>query len=100
MYAVIETGGKQYSVNVGDVLKVEKIDKPEGEKLTFSAIFVNENGSIKVGKKAESVKVIAEIVSHGKADKILVSTYRPKKRTKRKYGHRQPYTEIKILEIK
>ena len=100
MYAVIETGGKQYSVNVGDVLKVEKLDKPEGEKLTFNALFANDNGAIMVGKKAESVQVTAEIVSHGKSDKILVSTYRPKKRTKRKYGHRQPYTEIKIIEIK
>lgn len=100
MYAVIQTGGKQYSVKVEDVLKVEKLEKEVGDKIVFDALLVSDNGAIKTNAEAGAVKVTAEVVSHGKADKVVVSTYRPKKRTKRKYGHRQPYTELKILEIK
>ena len=100
MYAVVETGGKQYTFKVDDVLKVEKLEKEVGEKIELTALFANNDGKMLAGSEASAVKVIAEVISHGKADKIIVSNYRPKKRTKRKYGHRQPYTEIKIVEIK
>ncbi|MDD4815887.1 MAG: 50S ribosomal protein L21 [Clostridia bacterium] len=100
MYAVIQTGGKQYKVNVDDVIKVEKLENEIGEKITFDAIFFSDDGVIKTEKQANKIKVTAEVVAQGKNEKITVFKYRPKKRTKSKYGHRQPYTELKIVEIK
>lgn len=100
MYAIIECGGKQYDVKIGDVIKVEKLENKIGDKLTFDALFVSEDGKIKIDKDASAVKVSAQVVAHGKNKKIIVFKYRPKKRTKSKNGHRQPYTEIKILGIK
>ncbi|MDD4685769.1 MAG: 50S ribosomal protein L21 [Clostridia bacterium] len=100
MNAIIETGGKQYSVNVGDVLQVEKLEKNIGDKIIFDALFINDESQIKFGKNANNVKVSAEVTGQGKADKIIVFKYNPKKRTRKKYGHRQPFTEIKITEIK
>jgi len=101
MYAIIKTGGKQYEVKVGDTLKVEKLEKQIGDTVVFDALFVSdENGQIKTGKEAGNVKVSTEIINNGKSEKIIVYKYSPKKRTRKKYGHRQPFTEIKILEIK
>jgi len=100
MYAIIECGGKQYDVRVGDSIKVEKLEEEIGTKLTFESLFVNDNGQVKTTKDAKSVKVIAEVVAHGKGEKIIIFKYRSKKRTRSKNGHRQPYTEIKIVEIK
>ena len=73
MFAVIQTGGKQYTVNVDDVLKVEKLENAIGEKIIFDALFTDDNGEIKTGAEASNVKVTAEVLSHGKADKIIVS---------------------------
>ncbi|MDD3397580.1 MAG: 50S ribosomal protein L21, partial [Clostridia bacterium] len=96
-----KTGGKQYEVRVGDTLKVEKLETNIGDKVVFDALFVSDGeGKISIGKDANKVKVNTEVFSHGKAEKILVYKYRPKKRTRRKYGHRQPFTELKIIEIK
>ena len=101
MYAIIEAGGKQFKVTTGDVLKVEKLEEEVGAKVTYEALFVSgDNGEIKTLDNAKKVKVTAEVVSQGKHPKIVVFKYRPKKRTKSKNGHRQPYTEIKIVEIK
>ncbi|MBR4407063.1 MAG: 50S ribosomal protein L21 [Clostridia bacterium] len=101
MYAIIEAGGKQFKVMAGDVIKVEKIDAEIGSKVDYQALFVSdENGNIQTLDNAKKVKVTAEVVAQGKNPKIIVFKYRPKKRTKSKNGHRQPYTEIKILEIK
>ena len=100
MYAIIETGGKQYDVKVGDVLQVEKIVAEVGAKITFDAIFTSADGKIATGKDAQKTKVTAEVVAHGKGDKIVVYKYKPKKNVRRKQGHRQPFTSIKILEIK
>lgn len=101
MYAIIEAGGKQYDVKVGDTIQVEKIDAEVGSKITFNAIFVsNEDGTIKVKKDAEQVKVTAEVAAHGKGEKIVVFKMIPKEMYRRKNGHRQPYTELKILDIK
>lgn len=101
MYAIIQTGGKQYEARVGETLKVEKIEAQIGENIVFDALFVSDgNGKTSAGKEAEKVKVNTEVVNQGKSEKIIVYKYRPKKRTRRKYGHRQPYTELKIIEIK
>jgi large subunit ribosomal protein L21 len=96
MYAVIETGGKQYRVEKGMKLKVEKISKDSGEVVELKPLLIRKaDGHILLGKG----KVIAEVVSHGKHKKITVFKYRPKKNYKRWKGHRQPYTEILIKDI-
>lgn len=97
MYAVIETGGKQYRVEPGMRIRVEKIDTKPGDTVEFTPIMVRkDNGDLEFGKG----KVVAEVLSHGKGKKIIVFKYRPKKNYKRWKGHRQWYTELLIKEIK
>lgn len=101
MFAVIETGGKQYKVNEGDVIFVEKLDVAEGEKVVFDKVLVvcDENG-VKAGKPTvEGATVSANVVKNGKSKKIYVMTYKSKKNEKRKIGHRQPYTKVQIEKI-
>jgi large subunit ribosomal protein L21 len=96
MYAIIETGGKQYMVSPGDKLKVEKLNLNEGELVEFKPVLVRkENGEVVLQKG----KVIAEVLRHGKQKKVIVFKFRAKKNYKRWRGHRQPYTEIIIKEI-
>uniref|UniRef100_A0A7C5WZ98 Large ribosomal subunit protein bL21 n=1 Tax=Thermocrinis ruber TaxID=75906 RepID=A0A7C5WZ98_9AQUI len=96
MYAIIETGGKQYMVGLGDKLKVEKLNLNEGELVEFKPVLVRkENGEVVLQKG----KVIAEVLRHGKHKKVIVFKFRAKKNYKRWRGHRQPYTEIIIKEI-
>jgi large subunit ribosomal protein L21 len=101
--AVIETGGKQYLVQSGQVLKVEKIkDAKEGEAVSFDKILlIIEGEEIKLGKPyVEGAKVSAEVKKEGRAEKIVVLRYKRKTRARRKMGHRQPFTEVVIKEIK
>lgn len=102
MLAIIKTGGKQYIVQPGDKIKVEKLDKKQGEEFSFSdVLLVEKNKKIEIGNPlVKDVKVDAKVLSHGKGDKIIVFKYKPKKRESRKIGHRQPYTEIEIIGIK
>ena len=101
MLAVIKTGGKQYLVQPGDKIKVEKIDKKEGEEFSFSDVLLAEkNKKLEIGTPLLKTEVTAKVLSHGKGDKIIVFKYKPKKRESRKIGHRQPYTEIEIIGIK
>ncbi|MEJ7555374.1 MAG: 50S ribosomal protein L21 [Aquificaceae bacterium] len=96
MYAVIETGGKQYKVEKGTKLKVEKLPNNVGEILEFSPVLLRkDDGSVEFGKG----KVIAQVLSHGKHKKVIVFKFRAKKNYKRWKGHRQPYTEILIKDI-
>ncbi|MCL2019779.1 MAG: 50S ribosomal protein L21 [Oscillospiraceae bacterium] len=96
MYAVIETGGKQYRVNEGDELYIEKLDT-EGEVLFDKVVLVSKDDELVVGTPyVQGASVKASIVKSGKAKKITVFTYKPKKGQKRKLGHRQPYTKVKI----
>jgi large subunit ribosomal protein L21 len=96
MYAIIETGGRQYMVSPGDKLKVEKLNLNEGELVEFKPVLVRkENGEVVLQKG----KVIAEVLRHGKHKKVIVFKFRAKKNYKRWRGHRQPYTEIIIKEI-
>ena len=101
MYAVIETGGKQYQVNVGDVVFIEKLDVEADKNYTFDKVLaVGGEGDVKVGAPyVEGATVSAKVVKNGKAKKITVFTYKPKKGEKRKLGHRQPYTQVKIEAI-
>jgi len=101
MYAVIETGGKQYRVSEGDIVFVEKLDAEENSDLTIdSVIAVGKDDGIVVGAPyVEGASVKAKALKNGKNKKITVFTYRAKKNSKRKMGHRQPYTKIQITEI-
>lgn len=101
MYAVIETGGKQYRVQEGDVLFIEKVAGNEGESLNFDKILLVSNGEeVKVGKPyVDGVTVTGNIVEHGKARKIIVYKFKRKKDYRKKQGHRQPYTKVKIEKI-
>ena len=103
MYAIIEACGKQYKVAQGDVVFFEKLDAEEGKKVKFdNVILVSEdNGKIEVGNPyVKGAKVEGKVVSHGKAKKIIVFKYKPKKNYRRKQGHRQPYTKVEITSIK
>ncbi len=102
MLAVIKTGGKQYLVQPGDKIKVEKLDKKEGEEFSFSdVLLVEKSKKIEIGNPlVKDAKVEARVLKHGRGDKIIVFKYKPKKRYSRKIGHRQPYTEIEITGIK
>ena len=101
MFAIIQTGGKQYKVCAGDVVKVEKLELEVGSKINFDVLLTSNEGKIVAGNPiVENVTCVEEVVEHGKGDKIVVYKYKPKKNYRRKQGHRQPYTAVKILEIK
>lgn len=99
--AVIETGGKQYLVQEGTVLSIEKIVAKTGEKVTFDKVLLTDDGSsTKVGAPCVSgAKVSAEVVSEGREAKVTVIRYRPKSRHFVKRGHRQPFTKVKITNV-
>ena len=101
MYAVIETGGKQYQVKNGDVVFIEKLDVNADETVIFDKVLVVGNdGNVTVGAPyVDGATVSATVVKNGKSKKITVFTYKPKKGEKRKMGHRQPYTQVKIEAI-
>lgn len=101
MYAIIETGGKQYRVTEGDVLTIEKIDVAEGQTVDFDRVLtVVKDGEVVIGKPLISdAKVTAEVVSHGKGKKILVFKYKAKSNYRRRQGHRQPFTKVRIDKI-
>jgi len=102
MLAVIKTGGKQYIVKPGDRIRVERLRKENGEEVIFDEVLlVEKNKKLEIGKPfVENVSVRAEVIKQGKGEKIIVFKYKPKKRYKRKIGHRQPFTEVEIKEIK
>ena len=101
MFAVIETGGKQYKVSEGTVLFIEKIEAEADETVKFDNVLaVSDDNGFKVGAPyVEGATVTAKAVKNGKAKKIVVFTYKPKKNEKRKMGHRQPYTKVEISAI-
>ena len=102
MFAVIKTGGKQYKVAVGSKLKVEKLDAKENDNFVFSEVLMKgEDENVEIGAPfLEGVSVEAKIVAHGKGDKIKIWKYKAKKRYQRRVGHRQPFTEVEITNIK
>ena len=101
MYAVIETGGKQYRVQEGDVLRIEKIEAEVGSKTVFDKVLLFSNGEeLKVGNPyIEGAVVEATVEDQNKAKKIIVYKYKAKKNYRKKQGHRQPYTEVKIGKL-
>jgi len=101
MYAVIETGGKQYKVQEGDVVFVEKLDAEDGTIVTFDKVLaVSNEGNMTFGKPlVENASVTAKVLGQGKDRKIIVFKYKPKKGYRNKTGHRQPYTKVQIDKI-
>ena len=101
VFAVIETGGKQYKVNEGDVIFVEKLNVADGEKVTFDKVLaVSKGDELTFGTPyVEGATVTANVVKNGKSKKIDVIKYKAKKNEKKKIGHRQPYTKIEIESI-
>lgn len=100
MYAIVETGGKQYKVEKDQIINVEKLDKQVGDKVELDIMMLVNDGAITNGNPyVKDHKVVAEVVEQGKADKVVVFKYKAKKNYRRKQGHRQPYTALKILSV-
>lgn len=99
MYAIIITGGKQYKVSEGDVIRVEKLDAEVGSTIIFDQVVAVRDENLKVGKEASGVTVNATVVEQGKGKKIIVYKYKSKTGYHKKQGHRQLYTKIKIDKI-
>ncbi|MEP5764579.1 MAG: 50S ribosomal protein L21 [Halieaceae bacterium] len=102
MYAVIESGGKQHRVVEGEVLKLEKIEVPTGDKVVFDQVLMVGGGEdVKIGTPlVKGGKVTAEVVSHGRHEKVTIIKFNRRKHHRKQAGHRQWYTEVKITGIK
>ena len=99
MYAIIETGGKQFKVEQGDKIFAELLNAEADDVVELKVIALGGEDGIKVGSDVEGAKVLSKVVKNGKAKKITVFTYKPKKSSSRKMGHRQPYSQLEITEI-
>ncbi|MDD7186752.1 MAG: 50S ribosomal protein L21 [Clostridia bacterium] len=99
MYAIIENGSKQYKAAVGDVVNFEKLDAKVGDKVEFGVLLVSDENGIKVAGDAAGFKAVGEVTAQGKDKKVIVYKYKAKKNERKKSGHRQPFTSVKIVEI-
>ena len=102
MYAIIKTGGKQYRVEVGDKIEVEKLSSVVGDQITLSdVLMVEKDGAVSFGKPVvEGATVLANVVAEGKGRKVIHFDYRNKHRRRKTHGHRQEYTRLEIAEIR
>ena len=99
MYAIIATGGKQYKVSEGDVIKVEKLNAEDGAAVTFDQVLAVSDNGLKVGADVANATVTATVMGQGKGKKIIVYKYKRKSGYHKKNGHRQAYTQVKIDKI-
>ena len=99
MYAIIATGGKQYKVAEGDVIRVEKLGAEAGETVTFDQVLAVNNDGLKVGEDVANASVTASVVENGKAKKVIDYKYKRKTGYHKKNGHRQQFTKVKIEKI-
>jgi large subunit ribosomal protein L21 len=101
VYAVVETGGKQYKVTVGEMIEVERLPAAQGERVELDRVLlVSDDGQVRIGQPVlDDAKVAARVVGHGRSRKVLVFKYRAKERYRRKVGHRQDYTRLRIEAI-
>ena len=99
MYAIIATGGKQYKVAEGDIIKVEKLGAEAGETVTFDQVLAVSNEGLKVGSDVAGATVTASVLGNGKAKKVIVYKYKRKTGYHKKNGHRQQFTAVKIEKI-
>ena len=99
MYAIIATGGKQYKVSEGDIIKVEKLDVEAGNTVTFDQVIAVSDGALKVGEEVANATVSATVMEQGRGKKVIVYKYKRKTGYHKKNGHRQAYTQVKIEKI-
>ncbi len=100
MYAIVQSGGKQFKVAAGDKFRVEKLELELGAEVALDALMIaDEDGKVQLGKPLLDAKVKAKVLEHGKGDKVIVFHYAAKKNRRKKQGHRQPYTELEIVSI-
>ena len=99
MYAIIATGGKQYKVAEGDIIKVEKLGAEAGETVTFDDVLAVSNDGLKVGADVANASVTASVIEHGKAKKVVIYKFKRKTGYHNKNGHRQQFTKVKIEKI-
>lgn len=100
MYAIIETGGKQYKVSEGDVVYIEKLAVAEGDAVKFDKVLAIGGENAVIGTPVvDGASVDAKVLAQGKGKKIIVFKYKPKKGSKSKQGHRQPFTKVQIEKI-
>lgn len=101
MYAVIESGGKQYRVAPGDTFRIETIPFAAGETVELGGLLAvsQDSGEMLTGDAIANAKVVAKVTGHGRADKIIVFKFKRKKQYKRTYGHRQNYTELQVTDV-
>ena len=99
MYAIFENGSKQYRVSEGDTVKLEKLHANVGDVVEFPVVMLADAEGIKLGAEVANAKVTATVLTQGKAKKIIVFKYKAKKNERKKQGHRQPFTEVKVLAI-
>ena len=99
MYAIIATGGKQYKVSEGDIIKVEKLDVEAGNTVTFDQVIAVSDGTLKVGEDVAKATVSATVMEQGRGKKVIVYKYKRKTGYHKKNGHRQAYTQVKIDKI-
>ena len=101
MYAIVTTGGKQYKVSQDDIITVEKLDAKVGDKINLDVMMLVDGDKVTNGNPlVKNAEVVAEVLEHGKEDKIVVFKYKAKKNYRRKQGHRQPFTALKIVSVK
>ena len=99
MYAIIATGGKQYKVSEGDIIRVEKLDAEAGAEVTFDNVIAVSSDRLKVGKDVSDATVTATVMDQGRGKKVVVYKYKRKTGYHKKNGHRQAYTQVKIEKI-
>lgn len=100
MYAIFETGGKQYKASKGDTILIEKLDLEPGKTVSFDALVVSDGEKVKIGTPTvKGAKVRAKVLEHGKEKKVVIFKYKPKRNYRKKQGHRQPFTKITITGI-
>ena len=101
MYAIVTTGGKQYKVSQDDIINVEKLDAKVGDKINLDVMMLVDGDKVTNGNPlVKGAEVVAEVLEHGKEDKVVVFKYKAKKNYRRKQGHRQPFTALKIVSVK
>ena len=101
MYAIVTTGGKQYKVSQDEIINVEKLDAKVGDKINLDVLMIVDGDKVTNGNPlVKNAEVVAEVVEQGKEDKIVVFKYKAKKNYRRKQGHRQPFTALKIVSVK
>lgn len=100
MFAIVQTGGKQYKVTEGLTFKVEKLDANVGDKVNLDVLMLSTDKGVVTGNPIKKATVECEVVAQDKYDKVIIFKFRAKKNSRRKQGHRQPYTALKVLAIK